>query len=96
MHLSQIFKTIRCGVIGVAREINYSAVNGRTDTKNPFTSNALAVVSKGKEQMNEHIKRIDMATLDITVVFYTSSVFVVMTNIKGMELRLTGTFDECS
>jgi hypothetical protein len=46
--------------------------------------------------MNEHIKRIDAATLDTTVVFYSSSVFAVMTNIKGMELRLTGTFDECS
>jgi hypothetical protein len=95
MRLSQIFEIIRCGVVGVVTTINYSVVDGRTDTT-PFTSNAHAVVSKGKEQMNEHIKRIDMATLDTTVVFCTSSVFAVMTDIKGMELRLTGTFDECS
>jgi hypothetical protein len=55
-----------------------------------------AVVSKGKEQMNENIKRIEVATVDTTVVFCPSSVFAVMTNINGMELRLTGRFDECS
>jgi len=46
--------------------------------------------------MNRHAQRIDLANLDTTDVTAPSFVFTVMTNIKGMELCLTGTFDECS
>jgi hypothetical protein len=45
--------------------------------------------------MKGHVHRIDPANLDTTVVS-PSFVFTVTTNIKGMELCLTGTFDECS
>jgi len=38
-----------------------------------------------EKHINEHIKRIDLATLDTTVVFSPSLVFTIMTNIKGME-----------
>jgi hypothetical protein len=47
--------------------------------------------------MNGHFPRIGLAKLDTTAVVVSPSfVFTVMTNIKGMELCLTGTFDEFS
>ena len=47
--------------------------------------------------MNRHAQGIELANQDSTdVTSPPSFVFTVMTNIKGMELCLTGTFDECT
>jgi hypothetical protein len=54
---------------------------------------------RNEAETDEYIRQNDLATLDTTVVLPPSFVFTIMTNIKGMELCLTGdtgTFNECS
>jgi hypothetical protein len=70
----------------------------RTDIQSPFTGHVHAVVSKGQEQTKETLSesKWQLWTLLFTVVLHPRPVSAVMTDIKGMELRLTGTFDGCS